>query len=197
VTADQRDRDVPVDQTDWDQVLPRDLERRRRVAEIFAEGCFKEARDYSAAALVFQHGDVPDHYLQTFLWSKRAVELGDASQRSLMALGLDRYLVSTGRKQLFASQASAATVGGCYCIQPIERSFPDSKRKDFTGRSIRDAYRWVESLNKGKPCPSVQECGTDLKPSPEGTIPGFWRPAAQAADFFRVCLARISLMRLW
>src|SRR4051794_13456568 len=58
-----------------------DLSRRKRVAEIFAEGCFKIASDYSEAALVFQHGDNPDHFSQSFIWSKRAVELGDPSQK--------------------------------------------------------------------------------------------------------------------
>jgi hypothetical protein len=37
----------------------KDLERRKRVAEIFAEGCLKSAEDYMAAALIYQHGDTP------------------------------------------------------------------------------------------------------------------------------------------
>jgi hypothetical protein len=80
VDADQADRQGSVDKIDWTRVLPRDLERRARVSEIFAEGCLKEAKDYSAAAMVYQHGETADHSYQTFIWAKRAVELGDSSQ---------------------------------------------------------------------------------------------------------------------
>ena len=59
---------------------------------------FKLAHDYSAAALVNQHGDVPDHFFQTFIWSKRAVELGDLTQKHTTALGLNRHLVNIGPK---------------------------------------------------------------------------------------------------
>lgn len=51
----------------------RDRIRRKRVGEIFGEGCFKESADYAAAALVFQHGDHPDHFFQVFLWSKNEI----------------------------------------------------------------------------------------------------------------------------
>ena len=62
-------------------MLEHDLIRRKRVGEIFGEGCFKTAKDYSAASLIFQHGDTPDHYYQA-LWANRAVELGDISQNN-------------------------------------------------------------------------------------------------------------------
>jgi len=44
------------------QVSVRDLKRRKRVGQIFAEGYMRTAQDYSAAALIYQHGVVPDHY---------------------------------------------------------------------------------------------------------------------------------------
>src|SRR5262245_18012013 len=66
---DQDDRQGPYDAIDWPKVLVRDENRRKRVGEIFAEGCFQTAADYSAAALIYQHGNVPDHFFQAFLWS--------------------------------------------------------------------------------------------------------------------------------
>lgn len=76
VNADQADR--PDNALKHNAQL-RDRERRERVGAIFGEGCFKEARDFAAAALIFQHGDRPDHVFQAYVWAKRSVELGDAS----------------------------------------------------------------------------------------------------------------------
>jgi hypothetical protein len=152
----------------------RDLARRGRVAEIFAEGCFSTAADYRAAALVFQHGDAPDHHFQTFLWSKRGVEAGDASQKKMMAYGIDRYLVGVGKKQLFGSQ-SYAEGSSCHCEQPVEPSFPKELRKGYVDWTLDQRLKWVQNVaDEGKHCPPVAECTTPLAPSPRGTVPGFW-----------------------
>ena len=176
VQADQDDRKDPNQMNE--AVASRDLLRRTRVAEIFAEGCFKTSNDYSAAALVFQHGDTADHVFQTFVWSKKAIELGDRSQMHLMADGIDRYLVRTGQKQLFATQAGInwpVTEKTCWCLEPVELSFPDSKREEYVRKNLQEAFEWVASVNAGKPgCSIPTYCNHSLKPSPEGTVPGFW-----------------------
>ncbi len=178
VKADQDDRE---NWKDWTQeqvvkVTLRDEARRKRVGEIYGEGCFLKAEDYSAAALVYQHGDAPDHFFQTFIWAKRAVELGDIQQKQLMALGIDRYLVNIGQKQLFGSQATKAGLTSdksCWCLQQIEKTFPDKRRKEEARRTLADAFNWLKELNQGKTCPNT-ECEATLKPSPKGTVPGFW-----------------------
>ncbi len=154
----------------------RDRERRQRVGSIFGEGCFKEAKDFAAAALVFQHGDQPDHFLQTFLWAKRAVELGDASQKVLMAWGIDRYLLNVGHKQLFGSQflkQKALDPKGCWCLNQTEASFPDTLRLKYIGHDYPHQLEALNALNAGLSCP-LAECTESLAPSPAGTIPGFW-----------------------
>lgn len=176
VNADQKDREnwQHLTAKQMAEMSKRDIERRKRVGEIFGEGCFKTAADYSAAALVFQHGDMPDHFYQTFIWAKRAGDLGDTNQNRLMALGLDRYLVKTGRKQLFATQAFQEKLGGCYCLQEVEGGFPDDERLKYAKWTLADALKWVDSLNEGKSCGSTRECDEGLKPTPQGSIPGFW-----------------------
>ena len=153
----------------------KDLQRRKRVAEIFAEGCFAKAEDFSAAAMVYQHGIVPEHFFQAFVWAKRAVELGDKSQKRRMQMAIDRYLVSTGHKQLFGSQAHKADYDPktCYCLHQIEPTFTDNERTKDGGRSLERQYDWLKKLNEGKSCPHVQ-CQKPLKPTPKGTIPGYW-----------------------
>ena len=177
VKADQDDRKDMWSKTPEEQlkVTQRDVIRRKRVGEIFGEGCFSKAEDFAAAALVYQHGNVSDHFLQAFMWSKRAVELGDQSQKRLMALAIDRYLVNIGRKQLFGSQASKPDMkpNTCWCLEKIESSFPDKLRKEVAGKTLNEAFSWLDDLNKGQSCPN-SECSKKLKPSPVGTVPGFW-----------------------
>jgi hypothetical protein len=177
VKADQDDRENFPSRTpeEMQEMVKQDVVRRKRVGEIFGEGCFSKAQDYAAAALVYQHGDVPEHFFQTFIWAKRAVELGDPSQQRMMALGIDRYLVNIGKKQLFGSQATkdGSNVEACWCLQQVEESFPDHIRKSQAGKNLKDALEWVQDLNAGKSCPN-QQCTKELKPSPKGTVPGFW-----------------------
>jgi len=177
MSADIADREgVPADKIDWAKVLPRDLERRARVAEIFAEGCFKEAKDYTAAALVYQHGEMPAHFYQTFIWGKKAVELGDANQKWITAAGLDRYLIRSGQKQLFATQYHKDDKNPCFCLQPVEESFPEAKRIEWANLSLKQALGQLTStFNKGRTeCGQVQFCNHTLKPTPAGSVPGFW-----------------------
>jgi hypothetical protein len=180
--GDQEDRaeieahpEIPLTQAKVIAIGRRDLKRRKRVSEIFAEGCMNSAQDFSAAAMVFQHGTSPDHFFQAYVWSKKAVDLGDQSQRYVVALGIDRYLVNIGHKQLFGSQAiKEDPAGPCWCLLAIEPDFPDSVRTDYTVRTKAAAVDWVKNtLNRGVSCLDI-ECKKELLPSPRGTVPGLW-----------------------
>lgn len=173
--ADQRDRQSGHwSEKEWSEVERRDRERRERVAAIFADGCFKTAADYRNAALVFQHGSAPDHFFQTYLWSRRAVELGDKNAVEMAALGLDRYLEYTGRKQIYASQARVLPeTDGCNCLWPVEDSSTDEDRRKHRRPPLADALSWVDQLNAGKPsCRHGLVCPVDAKPVPRGSLPG-------------------------
>ena len=152
-----------------------DLGRRMRVGEIFGEGCLQSADDYEAAFMVYQHGTTPGHYFQAFLWSKEALSLGNGHVKSEVAMAIDRYLVSTEHEQLFGTQASQPALGACWCIQPIEGSFPAVLREEYRG-GPNEAYTglaYLKILNRGTGCPD-SFCDTHLRPSPQGSVPGFW-----------------------
>lgn len=168
--ADQADRP---DNTLKPGALFRDRQRRKRVGAIFGEGCFKSPEDYSVAALIYQHGDHSDHFFQAFLWSKRGVELGDPSQKRMTGLALDRYLINIGHKQLFASQALKFQDDLCWCLDPVEPTFPDELRVQYTW-TLEQALAWIDSLNSGVACPPAKQCARVLKSTPQGTVPGFW-----------------------
>jgi hypothetical protein len=94
-------------------------------------------------------------FIKLLFGHKRGVELGDNSQNRMMALGLDRYLLNKGQKQVFASQASMPNVNpnACWCLEPIETSFPDDLRIKYAGKSKAQAFEWL---------------------TPQGSVPGFW-----------------------
>lgn len=151
----------------------RDAERRKRVGEIFGEGCFSKAKDFSSAALIFQHGDVADHYFQAFIWAKRAVDLGAKDQKKLMAQAIDRYLTTIGHKQIFATQYYKEGTNTCFCLQQVERSFSDQNRKSIYGKTIAESLNLIKDIEKNKRCP-IKECDKPLKSTPKGSIPGLW-----------------------
>jgi hypothetical protein len=174
VHEDQADRSVPYDQIDWTQVNPRDLKRRTKVAAIFAEGCLKSAADYASAALIFQHGTTADHFYQTFIWANDAVKLGDSTQRWMVAAGLDRYLVKISQKQLFGTQLSKDAFGN-FCIQPVEPSFPDTIRIQYIKINLEDSIvNTLKGIGSTQLAQDIKDCNPELKPSPKGTVPGFW-----------------------
>ncbi len=169
---DQEDRKASnIPPEEWSKISKRDAKRRKRVGEIFGEGCFHVGQDYDHAALIYQHGDTPDHFYQAFIWALKASELGVVDAKQFSALAIDRYLNSIGKKQLFGSQAMK--FNGCFCMVPVEPTFPDATRQNYAGFSLIDKYNWIASLNENKNC-SNTECDLNLLDSPQGTIPGFW-----------------------
>ena len=136
------------------------------------------AKDFANAALVFQHGDTPEHFWQAFVFSSHAIRLGDKTQKIMLANAIDRYLVQRqiNMKQLFGRQANKPNGQLCWCLQQVESSFPDSLRVSFTGSSYKDQLQWIKSLNNksgNHQCPAV-ECKETLKPTPKGSVPGLW-----------------------
>ncbi len=170
--ADQADRENKVLKPG---AVERDRLRRMRVGEIFGEGCMLNADDFYSGAIVYQHGDRPEHFFQTYVWANRALELGKEEARTWAALGIDRYLVNSGKKQLFATQFAKPDLKPetCYCIEQTEEAFPDDRRKVITGRSYSDSLSYLNELNKGLKCKSKQ-CDKPLANNPAGSLPGVW-----------------------
>jgi hypothetical protein len=173
--ADQKDRENSLDFTSEKMVLmsKRDEQRRKVIAELFARGCFKSAADYKNAAIIFQHGLVPENYYQSFIWAKTAARLGDTEAQHLVNLAIDRFLVQSGFKQLFATQAIKQNDNKCWCLYPVESSFSDTERKIKTGKYLSEQIEWLNTLNKKNTC-AEWECSMKLKPVTKSEFPEFW-----------------------
>ena len=80
-----------------------DLARLKRVQELEKNGGLRHPLDYYNAALIYQHGISPQHYLKAHLLSKEALKrdpnLGKA--RWLSCAAEDRYLLSLGKAQVW------------------------------------------------------------------------------------------------
>ncbi len=171
---DQIERAQSYDTTNWNKLNQRDLQRRIRVATLFAEGCFKNSSDYASAAIIYQHGTTADHFYQAFLWANIAVKLGDESQLWLTAAALDRYLIKIGQKQLFGTQFSKNHTGQ-WCIESVEPSFPESLRSKYVRLSVNEQIaRTMKGIGTSQLPQDVKDCNSTLKPSPKGSLPGFW-----------------------
>lgn len=155
----------------------RDLARRQETIAIFAEGCFAAGRDYHNAALILQHGVVPEHYYQAWLFARRAVELGDAEAQWLVPRAIDRYLMNSGYKQIFATNlvsdrfylGEGAT--GVWCVWPTVTSLTDAEREAVGGRPLAAQITRAAGMNangEGGVCP------LDLPDPPRGIFPGSW-----------------------
>ncbi len=158
------------------KVDQRDFERRRRVAEIFAEGCIKTADDYYHAAMIYQHGNVPDHFLQAHIWAARALELGKKEAKWLSAASLDRYLMSRGYKQVYATQARTETdddPNSCWCLWPVEETATEQLRRDYGVKTIAQQMVWINDMNKakGRSC-QPRVCPKKAKPVVRGAMAG-------------------------
>jgi hypothetical protein len=163
------------------EMLKHDRVRINRVAEIFAKGCLKSAEDYLNAATVFQHGEVPDHFFQTYIWAKKAFDMGLENAGQMAGNGIDRYLMNIGQKQLYGGQAvtdpekiNLDVDKRCFCLWPMESTFPKARRtalKFKTKEQIRD---WVKEMNKDRKGCSKVFCNAEAKPTPKGSVPGVW-----------------------
>jgi hypothetical protein len=101
---DQADREGAT--IDWTFVLPRDHARLAKVKELFTTGGLRTGGDYYRAAMILQHGTVPEDFLLAHEFCVAAMALGkaDRTTRWLAAASEDRFLMNLDRPQRFGTQ---------------------------------------------------------------------------------------------
>ncbi len=104
----QADREERIDQPrngtpEFRAMRERDHQRRVRAAAIIAQGGAMAADDYYHAALLFQHGDMPDDALQAHMLALEAMTLGHPKARWLAAAAYDRHLMYQGKPQKYGT----------------------------------------------------------------------------------------------
>jgi hypothetical protein len=87
-----------------------DAERRRLTLALLESGQLRSGEDFRNAALVFQHGNTPEHFLLAHTFALAALTKGDATASWLAAATLDRYLHVVGTPQIYGTQFEAGTL---------------------------------------------------------------------------------------
>lgn len=147
---DQADRASNLDSTDWKALEQHDADRRKRVLEIMEKGGAKEAGDYVHAAMVYQHGTKPEDYDRANQWATKAVELDPdyPGARWLAAASKDRYLMWSGKPQLYGTQFRRDKDGPWY-LWEVDPSITDEERAKWDVPPLARAKARVTALNAG------------------------------------------------
>jgi hypothetical protein len=118
---DQADRAAGT--IDWARVQPRDEARRAKVMELFTAGHLQTGGDFYRAAMVLQHGTVPEDFLLAHEFCVAAMALGktDDATRWLAAASEDRFLMNIDRPQRFGTQYRSEGSGPLrlYKVDPL------------------------------------------------------------------------------
>jgi tetratricopeptide (TPR) repeat protein len=150
VEADQAARGGgPNANIDWKTVAAQDAEHRKRVLEIAEKGGLREAEDYFGAALVFQHGDKPEDYERAHQWCLKALELDPEhpTARWLAAATKDRYLMNTGKPQLYGTQFRRDEATGKWYLYDVDPSVTDDDRAAWDVPPLAAAKARVDQMN--------------------------------------------------
>lgn len=174
--ADQADRRNRIDAM---QMRENDLARRAVVDAYMAQDCLETGRDHHTAALIHQHGGQPEDYREAWRLAVRAVELGDESASWLIPRAIDRYFMSTGYKQLYATNLrgeprdpEAGPEGGfVMCLWPVADAVTDAEREALGVRTVEEQLAWAAQINEER---EGRFCETDAEVPPRGEFPGYW-----------------------
>jgi len=131
--------------TDAKPLEPRVLDRRdaarvQRVHQMYEAGTIVSSVDCYNAAVILQHGHTPEDFILSHDLAVLAASMGLDKAKWLTAASEDRFLMSIGQPQRFATQYTthAAGLTRLYTIDP---AVTDLHRKMLGVATLSDAYR--------------------------------------------------------
>ena len=136
---------------DWSIVGRRDRERRERVGELVVAAELRCPVDFFRAAMVFQHGHSPSHYLLAHILATAAAIQGHEPAIKLSASTLDRYLSRVGQAQVFGTQLSKMPGEDDFSPDPFDRKMlPDFVRQLYNVPSLAELEARLERMNQAE-----------------------------------------------
>ena len=144
---DQADRQSK--SVDWSVVTPRDRARLARIKALYGGGDIHTANDYYRAALVLQHGEVPEDFQLAHDFCVAAMMLGknDLASASLAAAAEDRFLMNIGRPQRFGTQFRSEGTGPLR-LYAVSEGVADDLRRLMGVPPLSEAKALEADLNK-------------------------------------------------
>lgn len=119
----------------------RDILRIEKVQEILRTTTLEDAIDYHHAALIFQHGESVEDFIQANKLAEIAVEKGDDSARWLYAASKDRSLLMSGKPQKYGTQFIKDENGQWDVAQPIDPEVTDEERAEWGVLPLSEALK--------------------------------------------------------
>jgi len=136
--ADQAARQA--DPIDWNRVSVEDRQRRMEVLGYLTHGQLTSPESLYYAALIFQHGNCPDHYQLAHQLAERALQGGFDEARWIFAATLDRYLLSIGQPQKYGTQFLVQDDGQLH-LQPYDPTTTDAERQRYNVPPLAEQLR--------------------------------------------------------
>lgn len=133
---DQDDRKM----SNRSELRARDRARRLRVEQLIHEGAVQTPEDYFHAALIFQHGEVLDHYWKAHELARVAAAGGFSGARWLAAAAYDRWLMSQGRPQKYGTQY-IRDESGSRTLWNIDPTTTDEERAEWEVPPLEELLR--------------------------------------------------------
>ena len=148
---DQSDRTPPDGKSiDWSKVGPRDKARLARTKELYLQNQLITANDYYHAALILQHGNVPEDFLLAHEFCIVAISKGknDKHTKWLAAASEDRFLMNIGRPQRFGTQYQAYPANAPFKLHKVDDGVTDELRRQMSTPTLAEAKQREVELNK-------------------------------------------------
>lgn len=130
----------------WQELNEQDADRRERVLAILQDGDIRSAKDYFHAAMIFQHGNTPDHIRLSHSFATIAASLdpGLPNANWLKAATWDRLLLNFNQPQWYGTQFVRDADGNLtlYKMQPDVIS--DEQRAAWSVPTVAESLRALE-----------------------------------------------------
>lgn len=145
---DQADREdsVQVDSMRQQWMLQRATARRQRVEELLASHLLLDAQDYFHAAMIFQHGETPEHFLLAHTLAYQGAKQGHTACYCLMAAAYDRILMSQGLPQKYGTQYIIRQ--GRRVLYDVDPTTTDAQRAQWHVPPLARCLQKAEEMNQ-------------------------------------------------
>ena len=145
---DQADRQPTAGKAiDWKIVEPRDKARQARVKELYQNGQLLTGNDYYHAAMVLQHGVVPEDFLLCHELCVAAIIKGNKDARWLAAASEDRFLMNIDRPQRFGTQFRSKSFNAPMTLYKTDDGVTDVLRMSFDVPTLEKARAREKRMN--------------------------------------------------
>ena len=133
---------------DWSAVGPRDRAREARVKELYGNNQLHTGADYYHVAMILQHGGAPEDYLLAHELCIVAISKGEERAKWLAAASEDRFLISIGRPQRFATQFRSDGPNAPIRLYQVDQGVTDEVRRALNVPSLAEAKAREVKMNE-------------------------------------------------